>query len=442
MPKKNKTGQDIILGAGITGLSAGYVSGLPIYEAQDIVGGICTSYYMKKGHAGRLYEPPKDGEVYHFETGGGHWIFGGDPVVKRFIQKLSPFKSYSRKASIFLPDQNILVPYPIQNNLSFLDKQTAKRAVDEIINIKITRYKVITMSKWLKISFGQTLYNIFFHPFHRLYTAELHHKISPQDSHKSPINKDDVLKGFKGKARDVGYNTTFIYPEDGLDALTRSLAKSCKINYNKKVVKIDTDKKIVKFADSTEVKYNQIISTLPLNKVAKMANVKVDEKPFPSPAVLVVNIGAKKGKRCPSDQWVYIPKSKAGFHRVGFYNHIDPMFLPKSHRKDNTRVSIYLEKAYPEGTKLSKKELDKICSDVIKELREWDWIEEVEVFDPTWIETAYTWSWPNSSWKEKVLKKLEEKGIYQIGRYGRWIFQGIADSIRDGLIVGGAFLKK
>jgi hypothetical protein len=33
---------------------------------------------------------------------------------------------------------------------------------------------------------------------------------------------------------------------------------------------------------------------------------------------------------------------------------------------------------------------------------------------------------------------LEEHGIYQIGRFGRWIFQGIADSLKDGLTAGGA----
>jgi hypothetical protein len=36
---------------------------------------------------------------------------------------------------------------------------------------------------------------------------------------------------------------------------------------------------------------------------------------------------------------------------------------------------------------------------------------------------------------------LEDKGIYQIGRYGRWRFQGIADSIRDGLVAGSSLLS-
>jgi hypothetical protein len=37
------------------------------------------------------------------------------------------------------------------------------------------------------------------------------------------------------------------------------------------------------------------------------------------------------------------------------------------------------------------------------------------------------------------MRVLEDKGIYQIGRYGRWRFQGIADSIRDGFVAGSSF---
>ena len=72
------------------------------------------------------------------------------------------------------------------------------------------------------------------------------------------------------------------------------------------------------------------------------------------------------------------------------------------------------------------------------ELQEWGWIDAVEVSDPTWIDVAYTWSWPSSLWKQQALAILQRHGIYQIGRYARWMFQGIADSIRDGLLAGGA----
>jgi hypothetical protein len=79
-----------------------------------------------------------------------------------------------------------------------------------------------------------------------------------------------------------------------------------------------------------------------------------------------------------------------------------------------------------------------LCSEIVRELEEWGWIKAAEVVDATWIDVAYTWSWPGSHWKQKALQVLERYDIYQVGRYGRWIFQGIADSIRDGLMSGAA----
>lgn len=170
----------------MTGLSAGYASGLPIFEAQEVPGGICTSYYLKKGETKRRFVPPADGNAYHFETGGGHWIFGGQPDIKELINKLSPYNIYQRKSSVYFPQAGRFVPYPIQNNLAYLDKKTAKKALDEILR---SGSKNKTMKDWMLSNFGRTLCKIFFFPFHDLYTAGLYTKIAPQDSYKSPINR-------------------------------------------------------------------------------------------------------------------------------------------------------------------------------------------------------------------------------------------------------------
>ena len=50
-------------------------------------------------------------------------------------------------------------------------------------------------------------------------------------------------------------------------------------------------------------------------------------------------------------------------------------------------------------------------------------------------------TWPSSFWRESAIMTLESHGIATVGRYGRWVFQGIADSIRDGLRLG-AMIKK
>jgi len=58
-----------------------------------------------------------------------------------------------------------------------------------------------------------------------------------------------------------------------------------------------------------------------------------------------------------------------------------------------------------------------------------------EVIHPTWIDVAYTWSWPGSAWRRQAINILSKYTIYQIGRYGLWRFQGIAESIKQGLHV-------
>ena len=433
MTKRKK--RIIVLGAGMTGLAAGFSSGSPVYEASEAPGGICSSYYMKPGNAQRLSRLPADNQAYRFEIGGGHWIFGGDQIILQFMRRFVSLKKYSRRSSVFFQQKQLFVPYPLQNHLRFLDRDTATRAINEMARPQGPSSK---MKEWLENSFGPTLCGLFFHPFHRLYTAGLYDQIAPQDAYKSPVDLASVIQGALNKTPPVGYNTRFVYPKAGLDELARNIALHCDINYNREIVEIDPFAKQVIFATGKKIPYDKIISTLPLNKVVKLAGISDMLETDPHSSVLVLNIGAIKGDRCPKDHWLYTPDALSGFHRVGFYSNVDPSFLPLVSRKNGDRVSIYVERAYQGGARPSQKHILKYSDAVIAELQEWGFIKAVEVTDPTWIEVAYTWSWPDSNWKKWALNALEKQGIMQVGRYGRWAFHGIADSIRDGLYVGAA----
>lgn len=424
----------LILGAGVTGLAAGWASGLPIYEAEDKPGGICSSYYIRPGERERLYQLPEDGEAYRFEIGGGHWIFGGDPLVLRFIGSLTPVKAYQRRSSVFFPEKRLFVPYPLQYHLGYLEKRIAVQALAEML--AGPKKNPMTMADWIESNFGPTLTELFFGPFHELYTAGLWKEIAPQDPYKSPISPHLAIQGAFDRIPPVGYNATFVYPEEGLNTLAQRLVQRCDIHYEKRVVQIDVKEKMVYFEDGTGIKYDLLISTLPLNKMMKMTGLEVDEKPDPFTSVLVLNLGAERGYECPEEHWVYIPYSHAGFYRVGFYSNVDVSFLPKSSWKHRNKVSIYVERAFRGGERPSEEEIQRYIQEAIVELQGWGWIGEVEVADTTWIEVAYTWSWPGSNWRQKALKMLEQHGVYQVGRYGRWVFQGISESIREGLVAG------
>lgn len=421
----------IILGAGITGLSAGVNSETQIYEAKDIAGGICASYYVNLD--GKKYYYRENEESYRFEIGGGHWVwFGNDKEIYSYITSFTKVKSYNRSAAVYFPDSGLYVPYPIQNNLFHLPKAIRENVLKEIINDDIK--PVNTLAEWLEASFGKTLCELFFFPFHKLYTANLYDKIAAQFKFKTPVNKKLILEGATNATPPAGYNTIFVYPENGLDSLIRNMAEKSRISFNEKVIRIDLEKKEIIFKNGRTIKYERIISTFPLDSVIKMTGIEAGD-PDPYTSVLVINIGAKKGKTCPNYHWLYIPESKAGFHRVGFYSNVDKTFLPLSSREDGDKVSIYVEKAYMGGQKPSADEVKRISQDIVKELQEWGFISDVEVVDATWVESAYAWQYPGSTWKETAMNILETHNIYQVGRYGQWKSQGLVDSMNDGITI-------
>jgi protoporphyrinogen oxidase len=424
----------MILGGGMTGLAAGWASGCPVFEAANAPGGICSSYYVRPGDPTRLAEAPADQEAYRFEIGGGHWIFGGDPVVLSLLSRLTPVRRYIRRSSVLLQRQELYVPYPLQDHLRGLPSELVSRALAEMAQ---PGSSVETMKDWLEASFGPTLCELFFFPFHDLYTAGLYESIAPQDPYKSPVNLKSVIQGAFGQAPAGGYNSTFLYPEAGLDSLARGLGRHCDLRYGKRAMEIDVNARKLRFEDGSCEGYDALISTLPLNHMMSMTGLEVAEQPDPGTSVLVLNIGAKRGPKCPDDHWIYVPESRSGFHRVGCYSNVDASFLPSSSRESGDRVSLYIERATQ--TPISPEDTRKYQDDVVRELQDWGYIEEAEAVDPTWIEVAYTWSRPGSRWRESAMAKLEDAGIHPVGRYARWVFQGIADSLRDGLYAGAAY---
>ena len=431
------TTQTLILGAGMTGLAAGMASGLPVFEAVESPGGICSSYYVRPNSPEKLPDAPDDGQAYRFEIGGGHWIFGGDPAILHFIKSIAPVKSYRRRSSVYFAADDLYVPYPLQNHLRYLGSNLAARALDEIVSSP--GGIPATMAQWQVQNFGPTLTQKFFDPFHQLYTAGLHTRIAPQDAYKSPVNRSQVVHGALAEARPVGYNVTFVYPRNGLNALAQRMADRCRVEFGRCAVQVDVHRRQVSFADGSTVPYDNLISTLPLNTMLEMTDLTTDSQPDPYTSVLVLNLGAVKGSKCPADHWLYNPDAKSGFHRVGFYSNVDASFLPASSQSAGNRVSIYVERAYVGGQKPSTQEIQAYAAAVVQELQQWQFIEQAEVVDPTWIDVAYTWAWPGSTWQAEALQLLEAHNIFQIGRYGRWLFQGIADSIRDGFMIGSAF---
>ena len=420
-----------VIGAGVTGLAAGLDSGASVLEQRDGPGGICRSYYVRPGESVTRGKAPDADDAYRFEVGGGHWIFGGDSTVLEFMEHLAPMRVYTRRASVRLNRLDITVPYPLQAHTHLLGAAAQRIAHEQAALADQPRDRG-TLQAWLEQSFGATLCDVFFTPFHHRYTAGLSDLVAPQDGYKSPSVRPPAEAATKAPAK-AGYNATFRYPTGGLDVLAAAMAERCDVRYNQTVVGIDGGRRALQLADGSEQPYETLVSTLPLHRAVDMAGIDVGVAPDPFTSVLVLNMGAERGPSCPDVHWQYEPDSRSGFFRLGFYSNVDSSFLPERHRVANTAVALYVERAFRGGEAPSEQEIAAYCDSVVAELQGRGYIGSTHVVDRSWVDVAYTWHIPGSDWRERAIMALADEGIHQVGRYGMWHFQGIADSIRDGL---------
>jgi protoporphyrinogen oxidase len=417
-----------IIGAGVTGLAAGVTAGAPVYEQSDGPGGICRSYYLRAGEHISTDHPPPDDDAYRFEVGGGHWIFGRDDHVLAWLEGFAPLRRYERHAVVRLRAGKT-VPYPLQAHTEALGHELALQIASERAAGTRAPNEARTLRDWLQQSFGQTLCEMFFFPFHDRYSAGLSDVVAPQDDYKSPQAKPSA-------GGPLGYNAEFRYPSGGLDALVGAMAARCDIRYRKRLVRLDRQEHRLAFSDGSETTYDIVVSTLPLHRAVELAGLELAEAADPFTSVLVLNIGAERGGSCPQVHWQYEPHAEAGFHRIGFYSNVDRSFLPKAFRHDGDHVALYVERAFPRGAAPTTSEIAQYTEAVIAELRQREYIGATDVVSPSWVEVAYTWQIPGSKWREEAIAALAADGIRQVGRYGRWHFQGIADSVSEGLAMG------
>lgn len=413
----------VILGAGVTGLAASWATRARVYEAKDHPGGTAASFFIDPKTGRRsLDQLPKE-TAYRFERCGGHWIFRLDPSLLKKFAQFSPLTKYSRQAEVFFPEKNLFIPYPLQDHAQLLKKSFASSQKAATRRACVTPVGD-TLDDWLLTTFGPSLCKIFFSDFHKLYTAGLYRKIAPQDLYKSPAG---------GAPKNRGYNQVFYYPDRGLGHVLSSLAKRLPVYFKKRAARIDLKTRTIYFDDGSKTLYDRLISTIPLTDLVRITGIKLAERPNPYTSVLVLNIGAKKGARCPKSHWVYIPRNPLGFYRVGFYSNVCEDFLPRSRRGTGDFVSLYVEKAFLPDERPTATEIESYKRKTVQQLKAWGFIGEPEIVTHDQIPVAYTWAWPHSDWREQALQRLKECGIYSMGRYGAWRFQGIAESFREGL---------
>lgn len=409
----------LIIGAGISGLSfANFYKNNDyiIYESENEPGGYCRTI-------------KKNGFVWDYS---GHFFHFRNSDIKQYLLERidSEILDVQKKSQIFY--KGAFVDFPFQKNIHQLEKEDFIECLYDLYfrpTNEQTNFYEMLISK-----FGKSISEKFLIPYNeKLYACDLRELDKDAMGRFFPhADIGDIIKNFKN-SDNTSYNSFFTYPREGAFEYVKALLKDIdkdKIKLNKKINKIDLEKKIA-YCGAEEIKYDKIVSSIPFNKLLDICNVEYEKSIYTYNKVLVYNLGFDK----PSgneNHWIYYPDKELSFYRVGFYDNIF----------GDDKMSLYVEIGL---SACEDANIDLKMEEVLVDLRKVGIVKEHNliawsslILDPAYVHI-------NEKSQKDFLKKnkyLNQNGIYSIGRYGGWKYCSIEDNIIEAKTLVNKFNNK
>jgi len=396
---------NLVIGAGISGLSAGQALGkeLLILERNAEPGGL-SGQYRANGFA--------------FDYGGHYFHFQNKPAVREHLEKFHDFREYRRNSKIFMLDR--FIPYSLQYHLAYLPARLRHAVLAQISQAPCRHCE--NLEEFLLANFGGQFYSLFFKPFlGKFYRSSLTNLLPGMDKGSIPVPKlEDVLAGSRGKKIfSEGYNPVFYYPSSSLQGFIESYSRPVRdrINFSETVRHINARRKTV-VTDRGSYGYDNLVSTMPLKELLGMISPEppFQRKHLKNISTLVVN--AVLARRRRRFHWLYLPEKDFPFYRAGYY-------------PGGQAISVYLEKTVPATGGHDRAALFReMASTLIRTgmiLRPG----EILFHDAKKIPVSYVLfdrNWPRLV--PAILSYLRRQNIYSIGRYGSWNYSSMADDIQ------------
>lgn len=400
---------DLIIGAGITGLSyAAYTKNdYLIVEKDSTPGGYCRTI-------------KQDGFVWDYS---GHFFHFQDEEIKSDVMGNIPEEhilSVTKHTQIKYKES--MIDYPFQKNIHQLPK-------DEFIDclydlFRNTHTSEATFKQMLFKKFGESIANKFLIPYNeKLYACDLDTlDVDAMGRFFPYADKEEIIANFRPSVEN-SYNAKFLYPKGGAVEYVESICKNVdqsKILYNEYILAVDIDNKVVQ-TNKREIRYDNLISTIPFPQLLKLTGIKYNSSLYTCNKVLVFNIGFNKKGRDIVNNWIYYPENKYSFYRVGCYDNIYA----------SDRLSVYVELGFKENDEIDvAAEYEKVLLD----LKEAGLISDHKVvsyctliMNPAYVHITSEME----DDKKQKMELLSQDDIYSIGRYGSWIYCSIEDNIKQ-----------
>ncbi len=426
----------VILGSGLTGLSAAYhfeqhgFFDFKIFEKNNCAGGLLRSFYQ-------------DGFTFDFT---GHLLHISDPEFYKFIDDVAGINNFFvQKRNSFIYTHKNFIPYPFQSNLYNLPKEVIIDCINGYINRRKSTKNPKSFHEWVLKYFGSGIGKHFFFPYNSKLLAYNLKEISPAWTGRfvPKTNLQTILRSALNKniSSNIGYNSNFYYPKQGgIQFLINKLEKKIKnkIYKNHKAININLKNKTIQFENGHVEKFEKLISTIPLDILLKNLNEKSNSKlknastKLLCNSIINFNIGFNINK-IKDKHWIYYPEKKYPFYRIGFWQNICKSSVPIN------SSAIYGEISYLNKTKTNKQ-----INNMIKKSLELLKFSDKNIITNKTLHLTHAYVIYNN-WREKNLKslhkKLNETSIFSVGRYGEWKYSSMQEAFIDGKNIVNKILK-
>jgi protoporphyrinogen oxidase len=417
----------IIIGAGLSGLSAAYHLEKKGFHDYLIV--------EKEAHPGGLCRSIKHGEFIFDFT--GHLLHSNNPYFSSLLVQLLGDNVNTIMRRSFIYSHKIYTPYPYQVNLHGLPLKTILDCIEGFVKRKVSKKNPKLFTEWVLKNFGRGFAYSFFFPYQRKLLQYDVRKLSaswigrfvPQTSLRQ------MLAGaLHNNEENIGYNATFLYPRrGGIQYMSDQFVKKLdtQVITNCSVSTIDLKKRIITFKNGESISFDLIINTMPLDELllcfdgCSSTNLVQSANKLLCTSVICLNLGIKRSS-FSDKQWIYYPEKQYPFYRLGFYNTFSPALVPDG------CSSMYVECSYRNKSGRSIKNIVQAARAEVKKLFNLS-EDEIVVENILLMPHAYV---IYDFWREqnlaKLLARLEQEGIYSIGRYGAWKYASMQEAVLDG----------
>lgn len=418
----------VILGAGLTGLSAAYhlekkgFTDYKIFEKEQTVGGLCRSVYQ-------------DGFTFDFT---GHLLHISDPQFAHFIESvigLEHFNAIKRRSFIYSHER--YTRYPYQINLWSLPPHIITECIEGYVQRRHYR-KQHTFYQWVMHNFGAGFGKQFFFPYQRKIFDYPVTKLSASWTGRfvPSTSLHEMLMGAlqDNIDQDIGYNARFLYPKQGgiffwIDRLYRQLAQPVYTEYT--VTRVDLIHKFIEFDNGHTEPFKQLISTMPLDCLLRLikepsrSTLKKAADYLLCNSVINFNLGIQRDN-VSDKHWIYFPETTYPFYRVGFSHNFAASMAPAG-----------CSSLYGEVSHLNKRpsHISTLLAQSIAHAKKLFGIQEHEIATEKIIHINRAYVIYNA-WRDqhvpKIIKKLEHYNVHSIGRYGAWKYASMQEGFLDG----------